>query len=288
MNKFPVPLLRQLLGCMQDGLSIRVTAQKLWISKSSVSLLSQTALSHGGGAIEAELLQLTDTQLLETSYPPTTKAYQELDWVEVHKKLARRNATLKLLYDAYKSQVVRRAYTYTSFCRSYSEWRQANGLGVHNGNVQAIPGERMEIDFGGDNIKWIDPNCDVQRARLLIAVLPYSNLTYAEAFPNEKQQSWISGIVHALEYFGRTPRSSLWTMQRHSSNTRAGTRAKYSRRCAPCATTMTSSRGRVSPVVSSRKTESRPVYGSHSDGSLLRWCWSVPRWRAISITSTNR
>lgn len=63
----------------------------------------------------------------------------------------------------------------------------------------------MEIDFAGDNLKWIEPNCDVQRARLFIAVLPYSNLTYAEVFPNEKQQSWISGIVHALEYFGGTP-----------------------------------------------------------------------------------
>ena len=135
MNKFPVPLLRQLLGCMQDGLSICVTAQKLRISKSSVSFLSQTVLSHGGGAKVAELIQLPDTQLLETFYPPTTKAYQEPDWVEVHKKLARRNAMLKLWYDAYKSQVVRRAYTYTSFCRRYSEWRQANGLGVPNGNV---------------------------------------------------------------------------------------------------------------------------------------------------------
>lgn len=56
MNKFPVSLLRQLLGCLQDGLSIRVTAQKLGIFKSSVSLLSQTALSHGGGANVAELL----------------------------------------------------------------------------------------------------------------------------------------------------------------------------------------------------------------------------------------
>ena len=205
MNKFPVPLLRQLLGCMQDGLSIRVTAQKLGISKPSVSLLSQTALSHGGGANVAELIQLPDTHLLETFYPSTTKAYQEPDWVEVHKKLARRNVTLKLLYDAYKSLVVRRPYTYTSFCRRYSEWRQTNGLGVPNGNVQAIPGERMEIDFAGDNLKWIDPNCEAQRARLFIAVLPYSNLTYAEAFPNEKQQSWISGIVHALEYFGGTP-----------------------------------------------------------------------------------
>lgn len=116
MNKFPVPLLRQLLGCMQDGLSICVTAQKLRISKSSVSFLSQTVLSHGGGAKVAELIQLPDTQLLETFYPPTTKAYQEPDWVEVHKKLARRNAMLKLWYDAYKSQLVRRAYTYTSFC----------------------------------------------------------------------------------------------------------------------------------------------------------------------------
>lgn len=41
MNKFTVSLLRQLLGCMQDGLSIRVTAQKLRIPKSSVSLVSQ-------------------------------------------------------------------------------------------------------------------------------------------------------------------------------------------------------------------------------------------------------
>lgn len=170
-----------------------------------MSLLSQTALSHGGGANVAELIQLPDTQLLETFYPSTTKAYQEPDWVEDHKKLARRNVTLKLLYDVYKSQVVRRPYTYNSFCRRYSEWRQTNGLGVFNGNVQVIPGERMEIDFAGDNLKWIDPNCEVQHARLFIAVLLYSNLTYAEAFPNEKQQSWISGIVHALEYFGGAP-----------------------------------------------------------------------------------
>lgn len=256
MNKFPVSLLRQLLGCM---LSIRITAQKLGIPKSSVSFLFQTALSHGGAKV-AELIQLPDTQLLETFYPPTTKEYREPDWVEAHKKLARRNVTLKLMYDAYKSQVVRRAYTYTSFCRRYAEWWQANGLGVPNGNVQDIPGERMEIYFAGDNLKWIDRNCDVQRARLFIAVLPYSNLTYAEASPNEKQQSWISGIVHALEYFGGTSQVLVMDkMQRHSSSTRAGTRAKCSRRSAPCATTMTSSRGRVSPVVPSIKTESRPV-----------------------------
>lgn len=79
----------------------------------------------------------------------------------------------------------------------------------------------MEINFAGDNLEWIDPNCDVQRARLFIAVLPYSNLTYVEAFPNEKQQSWISGIVHALEYSGGTPQvlvmDNAQALVRHSS-----------------------------------------------------------------------
>ena len=101
---------------MQDSRTICLTAQELGIPKSSVSFLFQTALSHGEAKV-AESIQLPDTQLLETFYPPTTKADQEPDRVEVHKKLARRNVTLKLLYDANKSQVVRHAYTYTSFCR---------------------------------------------------------------------------------------------------------------------------------------------------------------------------
>lgn len=163
------------------------------------------------------------------------------------------------MYDAYKSQLARHAYTYTSFCRRYAEWRQANGLGVPNGNVQSIPGERMEIDFAGDNLKWIDPNCDEHRARLFIAVLPYSNLTYAEAFPNGKQQSWISGIVHALEYFGGTPQvlvmDNAKALVKHSSLYEG----EVQQTVRSCATTMTSSRGRVSPVDPSRKTESRPV-----------------------------
>lgn len=110
----------------------------------------------------------------------------------------------------------------------------------------------MEIDFAGDNLKWIDPNCDVHRARLFIAVLPYSNLTYAEALPNEEQQSWISGIVHALEYFGGTPQVLVMNKAKALFKTRAGTRAKCSRRCAPCATTMSLSHGRVSPAILSR------------------------------------
>lgn len=77
-------------------------------------------------------------------------------------------------------------------------------------------------------------------------------------------------------------RSLSWTMQRHSSITRAGTREKFSRRYAPCATTMTSSRGRVSPVAPRRKPSRgrcrartatdhcRDGAGVHPDGARSR------------------
>ena len=61
----------------------------------------------------------------------------------------------------------------------------------------------------------------------------------------------------ALFTLSNTPaarrRSSSWTMQMHSSSTRAGTRAMYNRRYVPCATTMTLSHGRVSLVAPSRQ-----------------------------------
>ena len=86
-------------------------------------------------------------------------------------------------------------------------------------------------------------------------------------------------------------RSLSWTMQRHSSSTRAGTRAKCCRRYVPCATTMTLSHGLPASSPQAEKPgrgRCRAHTATDHDGSLLRWSWSVPRWRAISITSTNR
>lgn len=132
------------------------------------------------------------------------------------------------------------------------------------------------MDFASDNLKWIVPNCEVQRARLFIAVLTYSNLTYAGAFPNEKQQSWISVIVHAFEYVGGTPQVLVMDNAKALAKHSSWYEGEVSRRYVLCATTMRLSLGRVSLVAPSRKTGSRPVKSSHSVGSLRRWSESVP------------
>ena len=40
----------------------------------------------------------------------------------------------------------------------------------------------MEIDFVGDDIEWVDSLGEINKARLFVASLPYSNLFFTEAF----------------------------------------------------------------------------------------------------------
>lgn len=129
-EKISASHLRQLLSCIQEGLSVRVTAQKLGISKSAVSHLSHITLSYGGIEKLAQLKTLSDSWLLDHFYSTNIKAHQKPDWADIHKKCVRRNVTIKLLYDAYKSQAIRQTYTYTSFCRRYNEWRKAADLAL--------------------------------------------------------------------------------------------------------------------------------------------------------------
>lgn len=204
MRKLPSATLRVLSSLILQGLPSRDIARRLGLAKSTVNNFA-ARIQSGTQQQRQELANMSDVLLQEFFYPPALNQKEEPDWIDIHKKLYRRGVTLALLYHQYRSQVVRSAYSYASFCRRYSQWRQTNGVEVSGGNVERIPGERLEIDFAGDKLKWIDPDCNTRHAKLFVAVLPYSNLTYAEAFENEKQASWIAGIVHALDFIGGTP-----------------------------------------------------------------------------------
>ena len=121
--------------------------------------------------------------------------------------LVRPKITLQRLFSDYdRTTPPGVCYTYASFCRRYNEWKLENGIKASvSGNNEYAPGECMEIDFVGDDIEWVYSLGEINKARLFVASLPYSNLFFSEAFEDETQNSWISGIVDALEYFGGVP-----------------------------------------------------------------------------------
>ena len=69
------------------------------------------------------------------------------------------------------------------------------------------PGETMEVDWAGQTARIVDTDtgADIE-AYVFLAAMPYSGYAYAEAFPSQNQEAWISAHVNAYGYFGGVTR----------------------------------------------------------------------------------
>lgn len=62
--------------------------------------------------------------------------------------------------------------------------------------------ESMEVDFGES---WALIGERVRKVRFFVAVLPYSNVYFAKAYPVERLECLMDGLSEAFEYFGGVP-----------------------------------------------------------------------------------
>ena len=205
MKSIPTDTLVGILTGLSDGLSFRRIQKQYGSSKTTVGRIAERLAQAGMSAKDALALDVNSRQAL--FYPPKHSTLIEPDWERVHGKVTQQKATLLQMYEDYqrRCQGLGSVYTYSSFCRRYSEWKRINGIASLAGNVDRKPGEKMEIDFAGDKLCWVDSYGEIHTARLFVASLPYSCMMFAEAFENEKQASWFNGIVDALNYFGGSP-----------------------------------------------------------------------------------
>lgn len=74
--------------------------------------------------------------------------------------------------------------------------------------VERVPGEKMYIDWVGDTPALLtDPETgEIKDVHIFVTTLGLSSLIYAELFLDEKLQSFITGTVHALEFYGAIPK----------------------------------------------------------------------------------
>ncbi|EQD26327.1 Integrase, catalytic core domain protein, partial [mine drainage metagenome] len=70
------------------------------------------------------------------------------------------------------------------------------------------PGEKMFVDFAGDTIPVIIITTgETRMAQIFIAVLGYSNYSYAEAMWKQDTQVTTNAVVNSLEYFQGSPKT---------------------------------------------------------------------------------
>lgn len=203
MKKLLPSQIRAILTALNQKLTYRDIEHQLNVSKSTVGFIKNQCVNTGRNL--DEILKLNDSELQDLIYPLSRSKPAEPDWQHIYSRLGRRGVTLQMLFELYQKENPCGAYSYASFCRRYVQWKDDNGIHHIGGNVDRIPGERMEIDFAGDKIQWFDRHGTLHESKLFVASLPYSCMLFTEAFEDESQNSWIDGVIDALQYFGGTP-----------------------------------------------------------------------------------
>jgi transposase len=189
-----------------NHLSVREVARSCGLPVSTVGIYLQRAEVAGlawplpEGLADSELL----AKLLGGPVAQTAGPNKEVPlWPSVHDQLRRKGVTLQLLWQEYR-QTHPDGFQYSRFCELYKEWA---------GTLDPVlrlphePGQKMFVDWAGMTMPIHQADGTTADASIFVAVLGFSNKTYAEAFANQQLPSWIAGHCHAFNFYGGVSRA---------------------------------------------------------------------------------
>ena len=202
---------RRILQLLEESHSKRSISRDLGISRNTVDYYQQRVKI--SGLALSQLLLLRDGELSQFIYNSSTtqvsSSRQEVFDSQLKyflKELGRTGVTRQLLWQEYIA-VHPQGYAYTQFCARLNQGKSLRSVVMH---LEHYPGEKMEVDFAGKKLSYIDP---INKAKIecpvLICVLPYSGLTYVEALSNATQENVYDSLSRAFRYFEGVTQSVL-------------------------------------------------------------------------------
>lgn len=152
---------------------------------------------------------LSEPEVSKKLYPHTAanRQYKMPDYEWVHREMQKSGVTLSLLWVEYCEQCRAAGelpYQSTQFNKYYADYVHKTKATMH---LEHKPGETMQVDWAGTPAHVLDTATgELLDAYLFVAVLPYSGYAYVEAFPDMKQDAWITAHVNAYRFFGGVTR----------------------------------------------------------------------------------
>lgn len=188
----------------EASLSDRQIAAAVGSSRSTVQECLRRCRQAGiGWPLPPELDEAAIIARLYERAAPTHRAV-EIDFAHVHRELARPGVTRELLWQEHKSAHPQ-GVQYTAFCNQYRRWLASRELVLRQDH---LPGDKAFIDYAGQTVPVVERlTGEVRRAQVFVAVLGFSNYTFAEATWSQKLPDWLASHVRALQYFGGVPRA---------------------------------------------------------------------------------
>lgn len=210
MSNKPITMnrIRLIIQNLNQGDSIMEISRKYGISRNTIKKYRK--IINEGGNTYSSISDIGDEQLSNQIQPrgqvQKNKRYDRLNsrQAEYLKLLTNKHVTKQLLWEQYREEEGEQGYSNSQFSYYLHKWEaQQRTVMV----VGSKPGERLEVDYAGDKLKYIEKESgQLKQCEVLVCVLPYSDLIYCEAQHDQRQMNFVEGIGRALQYIGGVPK----------------------------------------------------------------------------------
>jgi transposase len=199
--------IKRLIELRVSKKSNRQIARALGISRNTLDGYLQKLLAHQPDL--SVYLSWTEAQLVELLHAPlsaTTPIHAELQAQFPHfaKELSRVGVSRMTLWMEYYLNHPS-GPKYRQFCNLFHQWQASQKSSMH---LEHKAGDKLFVDFAGDRLHLIDPQSGEKiMVEFFVAILPCSQLTYAQCVLSQRKADFIMALNNALYYFGGVPQA---------------------------------------------------------------------------------
>lgn len=186
--------------CQQSN---RAFARSLGLSPTTVSSLRKRLrrLEKSWDDLK-DLDDIAWEQALGTKNRSVAQLKPKPDWAFIHAELQRPDATLEVLWREWREGTPS-GIGYSAFTQGYKVWGKSRHIVMRQIHR---PGERLFVDFAGRTVPIRTPDGGSYSAQIFIAVLGYSNLTFAWAVEDQTAASFAECHVKCFEAMDGVPK----------------------------------------------------------------------------------
>lgn len=124
----------------------------------------------------------------------------QLDWLAVIHDVGLGHP-LKFIWEEKAQQLTTYSNFWKQFYRKFPQYREATVTAR-----EFEPGERVEVDYAGDPIEWMDLKTgEIHKAYVFVAGLGFSQLLFAWAAEDMKSRNWLGAHRRMFTFYGGVP-----------------------------------------------------------------------------------
>lgn len=198
----------ELLRHQARGHSINQTAQATKLSTSTVKKYFDRFMQANLTLEQAKAMSIEELREFLLPSKRSLQDYFEPDWEEILHEYRGHKVPLKILWQRYAQAADNLPIlSYPSFCRNYRLF--AEHLPVRLSEINAAfdwpPGEVVMIDYSGDPLHLQQEDGKRISVQVFVAVMPYSNYTFAFATPKQTRNDWLDALIELMAFLGGVP-----------------------------------------------------------------------------------